>query len=262
MRRFLQLLCFLSIAIPVQATTSVTGKIQNLGTGNVTTGAFVRFWLRGCGGNQPRINGTSIIGPSQGAVFFFDIIADSSGNVTGTLYSTRDATGLAGGDIECGGSTTSVWYGMQAFVAGKGGPEVAVHAKNGVALNITNVTPITTNPVITAPTGDNTYLRLDGGNGPSSGQSFPVTYNSSGTRQNSSHIVEDSGTLVSGTPSAATITFTGGSIFTSSSSYSCSVTNKTTQANPLMITYSSGSSFIVTGPNTVTDSFSFVCVGN
>jgi hypothetical protein len=148
------------------ATTSVTGRIQNLGTGNVTSAAFVRFWLRGCAGNQPRVNGTSIIGPTAGGVFFFDISADSSGNISGTLYSTRDSTGLLGGDIECGGSKLGVWYGMQAFVGGKGGPEVAVHAKNGVVLDITSVTPITTNPVNPAPTGDSTYCRLDGGNGP------------------------------------------------------------------------------------------------
>jgi hypothetical protein len=149
-----------------EATTTVTGKIQNLGTGNVTSGAFARFWLRGCGGNQPRINGTSVIGPSQGGVFFFDITSDASGNVSGTIYSTRDNTGLLGGDIECGGSHTSVWYGLQLFSAGKGGPEVAIHAKSGASLDITSVTPITVNPVITAPSGDSTYARLDTGNQP------------------------------------------------------------------------------------------------
>lgn len=158
---------------PMWATTTVTGKIQNLGTGNMTAGAFVRFWLRGCSGNQPRINGTSIIGPSQGGVWYFDLPADSSGNISGTLYSTRDNTGNGNGDIECGGSKTSVWYGMQAFVSGRGGPEVPVHAKSGVTLDITQVTPITTNPVVTSPTGDNTYLRLDSGNSPVTG-SLPL----------------------------------------------------------------------------------------
>lgn len=169
MRRILLLLAFILVAIPAQATTTVTGKIQNLGTGNVISGAFVRFWLRGCGGNQPRINGTSLIGPSQGGVFFFDLVGDSSGNISGTLYSTRDATGLLGGDIECGGSTTAVWYGMQVWVNGKAGPEVAVHALSGSTLDVTQVTPITTNPVVISPTGDGTYLRLDAGNSPETG---------------------------------------------------------------------------------------------
>ncbi len=181
------------------ATTTVTGKIQNLGTGNMTNGAFVRFWLRGCAGNQPRVNGTAVIGPSQGGVFFFDIAANSSGITSGTLYSTRDATGLLGGDIECGGSTTAVWYGMQIYVAGKGGPEVPVHALNGVTLNISNVTPITTVPVITAPTGDSTYCRLDGGNGP-----CPV----SGTVTNATNATNLVG------PGSVTGSFTGNPAFT------------------------------------------------
>lgn len=155
------------------ATTSVTGKIQTLGTGNITSGAFARFWLRGCGGNQPRINGTATIGPSQGGVFYFDISADSGGNVTGTIYSTRDATGLLGGEIECGGSKLSVWYGLQIFVGGKGGPESPVYAKNSATLDITQVTPITTNPVVPSPTGDSTYARLDGGNQPFTGNISP-----------------------------------------------------------------------------------------
>lgn len=165
MKKIVWLAVLLLTAIPAWATTTVTGKLQNLGTGNVTANAFMRFWLRGCGGNQPRVNGTSIIAPSQGGVYYFDLVADSSGNISGTLYSTRDSTGLLGGDIECGGSKTAVWYGMQAWVNGKAGPEIPVHAKNGVTLDITQVTPLTSNPVVTAPTGDSTYLRLDNGNG-------------------------------------------------------------------------------------------------
>lgn len=168
MKRFIGLLCLL-LAPAAWGTTAVTGHLQTLGTGNVTSGAFVRFWLRGCSGNQPTVSGTGLIAPTQGGVFFFDIAADGSGAVTGTLYSTRDSTGLLGGDISCGGSTLAVWYGMQVFVGGKGGPEVPIHAKNGVSLDITQVTPITTTPVVTAPTGDSTYLRLDAGNAPVTG---------------------------------------------------------------------------------------------
>jgi hypothetical protein len=160
-------LFFLLLFAPsVWATTTVTGTLQNLGTGTVGQGAFVRFWLRGCGGNIPRINGTAVIAPSQGGVYYFDLAANSSGVISGTLYSTRDATGLLAGDIECGGSKTSVWYGMQIFVGGKGGAEVPIHAKNGVALDITGVTPISQTPPIVAPNGDATYARLDGGNTP------------------------------------------------------------------------------------------------
>lgn len=87
-------------------------------------------------------------------------------------------------------------------------------------------------------------------------------FNAAGTQQTTPHVVEDSGTLTTGSPSTATITLTGSAIFTSGTSYNCSVTNKTTQANPLKISYTSGSVFVVTGPNTVTDAFSFICIGN
>lgn len=137
------------------------------------TNAFVRFWLRGCAGNQPRITGTGIIGPSLGGVYYFDVVANSSGVISGTLYSNRDNAGTGNGEIECGGSYTATWYGMQTFVNGKGGPEVPIYAKNGATFDISNVTPITTTPVVVAPTGDSTYARIDGGNTPFTG---PVTF--------------------------------------------------------------------------------------
>jgi len=130
----------------LRATTTVTGTIKNLGTQNVTSGTYVRFWLRGCGGYIPRVNGTAVIAPSQGGVYFFDFIANSSGQVSGTLYSTRDVTGLLGGDIECGGSHTRMWYGMQIFVNGKGGSEMSVHALDTTTMDISTVQPITSTP--------------------------------------------------------------------------------------------------------------------
>ena len=173
MKRLVNIFTLLFLAASAWATTTVTGTMQNLGTGNVTPNAFMRFWLRGCGGNQPRVTGTALIAPSQGGVFYFDFAANASGQISGTLYSTRDSTGLLGGDINCGGSTTAVWYGMQAYYNGKAGPEIPVHAKSGVTLDITQVSPITTNPVVTSPTGDSTYARLDGGNQPFTGNVTP-----------------------------------------------------------------------------------------
>lgn len=172
MKRLLLISLFILLCANAWGTTTVTGTMQSLGGSNVT-GGFVRFWLRGCAGNQPRVAGSGLIAPTLGGVYYFDFAASGSGVISGTLYSNRDSTGLLGGDIECGGSLTATWYGMQAFFGGKGGPEVAVYAKNGASLDISNVTPITTNPVIAAPTGDSTYLRLDGGNSPVSG---PVTF--------------------------------------------------------------------------------------
>jgi hypothetical protein len=172
MKRFLVLILLL-LPASAWATTTVSGTLQNLGTIPVGQNAFVRFWLRGCSGNQPRVNGKVVIASSSEGVFFFDLVANVSGYVTGTIYSTRDSTGLLGGEIECGGSKTAVWYGMQIFVAGKGGPEIAVHARNATTLDLSNITPLTTNPVITAPTGDSTYCSLDGGNGACPGPTGP-----------------------------------------------------------------------------------------
>ncbi|HEV2987866.1 MAG TPA: hypothetical protein VG759_05455, partial [Candidatus Angelobacter sp.] len=173
MKRFLALILLL-LPASAWATTTVSGALQNLGTIPVGQNAFVRFWLRGCSGNQPRVNGTAVIASSSGGVFFFDLVANVSGYVTGTIYSTRDSTGLLAGEIECGGSKTAVWYGMQFFVGGKGGPEIPIHAKNNTTLDISNVTPLTTSPIVAAPTGDSTYCRLDGGNGSCPGTVGPA----------------------------------------------------------------------------------------
>jgi len=171
---------FFLFCSPSFATTTVTGVLKTLGTTN-STGGFVRFWLRGCAGNQPRVAGTGIIAPSQGGVFYFDFPTSSSGLVSGTLYSTRDVTGTTNGEIECGGSLTAVWYGMQVFSGGKGGPETPIAANNTATIDVSNVTPITTTPVVPSPTGDNTYLRLDGGNSPVTGPvSFMSTQTTSG----------------------------------------------------------------------------------
>lgn len=150
------------------ATTTVSGNIKTLGT-TVVTNSFVRFRLHGCGGNQPRVTGVAIMPANTNGDFYFDFKASSTGVVSGTLYSTRDAAGTGNGEIECGGSYTSVWYGMQVYQNSVPGPEIPVHAKNGATLDVANVTPITVNPVVMAPTGDSTYLRLDGGNSPITG---------------------------------------------------------------------------------------------
>lgn len=135
----------LLLCLPARAITNVTGNVQNLGTG--AAGSFVRFYLRGCAGNQPRVDGVSVIAPTLGNVYYFDFVAAPNGFISGQLYSTRDISGNFGGDIECGGSNTAVWYGMQLYQNGRGGPETPIHALNATTLNISTVTPITSNPM-------------------------------------------------------------------------------------------------------------------
>ncbi len=153
----------------LQATTPVSGNLRNLGTLPPGASVFVRFTLRGCQGAAPTVpNVAMLAGPGQ--PYFQDFVADVNGVITGTLYSTRDATGNSGGEIECPNNVfTASWYGMTIWFQGKSGPEMAVHARNGVTLDPSSVTPLAGNPVIIAPTGDTVYARLDGGNQPFSG---------------------------------------------------------------------------------------------
>lgn len=74
-------------------------------------------------------------------------------------------------------------------------------------------------------------------------------------------MIKGSVALTSGTPSTATITNIFPA-FASSTSYVCVVTNATTQANPLKVSNVSASSFTITGPNTVTDTATYICGGN
>jgi hypothetical protein len=124
----------------------------------------VRAYLRGCSANQPRVLGTALIAPSGSSVYYKDFRPDANGLITGTLYSSRDAAGTGDGEIDCASSKQAVWYGIVVFVNGTPGVEVPVHAKNTATLDITQLSPITTTPVVTAPTGDTTYCRLDASN--------------------------------------------------------------------------------------------------
>lgn len=89
-----------------------------------------------------------------------------------------------------------------------------------------------------------------------------TTSSCSHTAQTAGQIVYGSAALVSGTPS--TVTITGISpAFTSNTSYKCFVDNQTNQLDMLtsVTSYASGSSFVITGPNTLSDVIAFVCVG-
>lgn len=161
-------------------STSVQGNLKDLAGANASGNTFLRFRLRGLNGNIPRVNGTALIPQGNGdgsAMWFYDFIPSGTGAISGTLYSTRDAAGTGNGDIEAGGSLTAVWYGMVLYVGGIAGPEIPVHAKIGATLDVTNATPISITPVITAPTGDTTYARLDGGNTPFTGAISVKTLN-------------------------------------------------------------------------------------
>jgi hypothetical protein len=74
------------------------------------------------------------------------------------------------------------------------------------------------------------------------------------------HIVYGSAPLVSGTPSTAVVTAISPA-FTSITSFVCGLTEGTTAANGVKVVNTSTSSITITGPNTVTDTIYYMCVG-
>ena len=75
-------------------------------------------------------------------------------------------------------------------------------------------------------------------------------------------IVIGSAPLVSGTPSAVTISGISPA-FTSTTSYKCTVSDQTAVATALFsVTYVSGSSFTITGGTALTDTVGYICAGN
>lgn len=149
-------------------STTISGNVNDLTGAAVTSNCYVRFWLRGCNGNQPRVGGAALIAPDNGPVYFQDFVPNASGQISGTLYS-NDV------NVSAGGQVGVTWYGVQIFFQGIGGAETPYALADGVAFNLNVATPINTTPVVAAPTGDSTYIRLDGGNSPVTGA---LTFNS------------------------------------------------------------------------------------
>jgi hypothetical protein len=87
-------------------------------------------------------------------------------------------------------------------------------------------------------------------------------YNAAGTQLTSAHTVMGLTTLSGG---AATVTFSGSAIFTSSSSYACmtSATVSTINLNALGVTYTSGSSVTFSDDGGLgSDAIRYICIGN
>jgi hypothetical protein len=114
------------------------------------------------------------------------------------------------------------------------------------------------------PTSGSDYIRADSTahqflysvNGGAESKLVTPLYSTGGTLQASPHLVNGSGSLSGGT---LVVTLTGSAVFSSSSSYVCSP-DDSTGINGIEVTYTSGSSFTLTG--TGTDSVRYTCVGN
>lgn len=81
------------------------------------------------------------------------------------------------------------------------------------------------------------------------------------TANGSNRIIFGTVALTSATPSTAVVT--GITAFTSTSSYVCVLTNMTNAANNILkVVNTSTTSFTITGPNTITDTIAYQCIGN
>lgn len=221
---------------------TVSGTLQEI-TSSASTNSFVRFWLRGTGGNQPFVSGTALLAPEGGNTWYADFLPNGSGVVSGSLYSTSDVT--------VGGVTGAIWYGMQVFQNGYPGPESPVSASANININSPNI--LTNLPVVAAPTGDSTYLRLDGTNSPVTGG--PVVFSSGVTTK----VVNGSWFYSSQYSSLqAAVNAASGAVLYVDQSYSgltsLSIPRKTTiqgyggQSVTLTFTNTSGSSITIASP--------------
>lgn len=88
-----------------------------------------------------------------------------------------------------------------------------------------------------------------------------TTTTCSATAQTGVHVVWGSVALASGSPSTATVTAISPA-FTSTTSFKCTVSDQTApQSAAAVSSYASGSSIVLSGANTVTDTVNYICIG-
>lgn len=198
--------------------------------------------------NNPRVSADGACSNGFGAIGGnINIVAGSTANNNpGGTINLIPGTGIAGNGF---------------VVIGNGSiqGQFILESGNGSSRWVELLAPssMTTNWNFTFPTtaGSANQALLTNGSGVTSWTTIPLLYNHSGTQQTVAHIIRDRCTL--GTDCA--ITLTGSAVFTSSSTYDCTVADRT-GANAVQFNPTSGSAFTLTG--TGTDTLSYVCVGN
>jgi len=157
MKRCFLLLALVCLLAPLglRAQVTVSGNLKDAGVANVTaSNTYVRFTLTGFGGNIPRVTSTNVI-----AVPYKDFKPDASGNISGTVQG-NDTITIGGASLPGG-----TWYQVCIFYWGQQF-RCQPYTINGSLFNLNTATPNSTVPTVPAPTGDNTYIRKDGGNSP------------------------------------------------------------------------------------------------
>jgi hypothetical protein len=93
MRRFLPVLCLLVAALSPLRATTIAGSVTDLTGLPMTRATFVRFELKGCGTNTPRI-----IGQNTFAASTRDFVPDAAGHLNAQLVGNDALTcGTASG---------------------------------------------------------------------------------------------------------------------------------------------------------------------
>ena len=145
-RAIVLFVALLLAAEPARSTT-VTGTMKDI-QGNLLsgTGDYATFQLMNFGSNVPRVTGTNIVVQTQ------PLRVTSAQLVIGVTIQANDTI-----------TPATTFYRVTFFHSGQLFRSFD-HRITGASYNLDSATPITTNPVVAAPTGDTTYLRVDGGN--------------------------------------------------------------------------------------------------
>lgn len=143
---FLLLLCSAAFG----QTATISAHLQDPTTGTVSSRTFLRFELKNTGGNQCRVGGTALITP-----YIKDFTPNGSGVISGTIYQNSAIT--------CGNQTGNTQWAFTIWRDGKPQPSCFTQITT-TPINLDSVTCSNTTPVVSPPTGDATYCRIDGSN--------------------------------------------------------------------------------------------------
>jgi hypothetical protein len=155
-RRLLLLLTILAFGLSGFAQTTYTAHLFTGLTSPATTGQ-VCFHLKNYGTNIPYVAGTGVVADTDPPC----VPAAVTGTVTGTIYGS-DVIALTG----CVPSALNpcTYWTVEYWVNGQMKSTQDYSNIVGASVTLDNLAPMTTIPIIPAPTGDSTYVQLTGGN--------------------------------------------------------------------------------------------------
>ncbi len=143
--------CLLAVlGLPCAALTTVTAQLASGDASAQSKGTKVHFELKYCGSNQSRVVGVAVLPPSN-----FDVYPNASGYISKAIY---------GNDLITCGVTAGNTRWRVTFYSNNVASASADYNITGSTFDLTAAIPVTVAPVVASPSGDTTYMRLDGGN--------------------------------------------------------------------------------------------------